>query len=259
MASVAIVTIVVVALLTAVIALLSWLAYSSCLRTYRIEVAEGMHDEAIESGYSAGKRRKRKGEVAGAIASYALLAALLSVFAAGIAYRAQGGSLSINGQTALVIKSGSMSGFYDEALAGEYESCGYDAGLQFAVGDICAFESLPADAGLTLGDVYGYRRKDNIITHRLVGLRDGGLCEFRGDNNPTWDGYLVKRESVVLHYTGSKAPGIGALVLYAQSYFGVWSLAGLVGVSVGSEVVNRKVEGINSKRSRELGGSGDGK
>lgn len=245
MTSVTIITIVVIALLTVTIGSLAWLSYSSCIREYEAEVNQGQHDDAICEKYHSAKKRKR---IVRSACSYVTLGLLMSFFAIGLACRIKGDDLVINGQTALVIKSRSMSSFYDEALAEEYKAYNYDIGLQFDVGDICFFDTVSADATLIKGEVYGYKRKNIIITHRLTAEYVGGWYEFRGDNNPVADGTLIQRDRILYHYTGRKIPGLGAFILYAQSYFGLWSLSGILAIAVGSELVFHRVSSIERDR-----------
>lgn len=121
----------------------------------------------------------------------------------------------------------------------------------FQIGDICVFEKLSQDTELDKGEVYGYKYKNIIVTHRLVDIHDG-LYEFKGDNNPVSDPYYVKRENVIYHYTNKKVRGLGAFILYAQSYFGIWSLACIVGIAVSSEIVYRKINNINKERNKVI-------
>lgn len=246
MTTITIITIVVVALLTVIIFGLAWLGYSSCLKAYKLEVDQGKHDAEIAKEYQ--QKKKNKGGLLGLIGSYLVLLILAGLFVTGIAYRASGENFHINDQTALVIKSGSMSEYYDESLAIEYSE--YPE-YHFDVGDICVFEKMPVDEEPVEGEVYGYRQKNIIITHRFVQNRNG-LYEFRGDNNPVSDGALVKRENIIYHYTDKKIPGIGAAVLYAQSYFGVWSITGIVGIAIGSEVIYHKLDKINKERAKDF-------
>ena len=251
MSSITIITIVVVALLTVIVFGLVWLAYASCLKTYRIEVENGKHDKTIHDQYHV-KSKPKASDVIGGIVSYVVLAALVALFVTGVVYRIKGDNFSVGDQTALVIKSGSMSGFYDDALAEEYYTYNYDASLQFSVGDVCFLDTVPVDEELVKGEVYGYKRKNIIITHRLVAEYEGGLYEFRGDNNPTTDGVLISRDRIVYHYTGNKVPGVGAFILYAQSYFGIWSLAGMAGIAVSSEVAHRIMASVDRTRYCDL-------
>lgn len=242
MNSITIITIVVVALLTFIIFGLSWAAYISCIKAYRMEVLQGKHDEEIKKEYRT--KKKKKGGLLGLIGSWAVLFALMSLFVTGVVYKARGENFSINNQVALVIKSGSMSDFYNDKIAEQYN---YDRSLQFDVGDICTFDKVAPEEELTIGDVYGYKYKNIVITHRLTSVYDDFYL-FRGDNNVTFDG-AVSRDKIIYHYTGQKIPGIGSFVLYAQSYFGMWSLAGMVGVAASSEAVYHKIDMINKQRN----------
>ncbi len=246
-----IITIVVVALLTIIIFGLAWLGWSSCLRAYKIEVAQGNYDTEIYDQYRS--KKKNKGGLVGLICSYLALFLLLVLFVTGMIYRVTGENFIINNKTILVIKSGSMAEFYDDELAEQYEILQYDPTLQFDVGDICIFERVADNTDLVKGEVYGYRYNKNIIiTHRLIAETGEGIYKFRGDNNPFGDQFGVKRESIIYHYTGEKIPGVGAFVLYAQSYFGIWSLVSIIGVAISAEIVYRKLDKINKERSNYL-------
>ena len=248
MNSITIITIVVVALLALLIGILSWVAYRSCLKAYKLEINNGIHDDQISKEYNSKSKKKNKWSLLGLIGSWVALAALLSLFVTGIVYKANGQMFSVSNNVALVIKTGSMSDFYDEKVA---EANNNDSSLQFDAGDICFFNKVSSDSELTIGDVYGYKYKGKIITHRLVSV-NGELYRFRGDNNSIYDSY-ISRENIIYHYTGNKAKGIGSVVLYAQSYFGIFSLIGVIGVMVMSEVVNTKIDTMTKCRAKELG------
>ena len=248
MNSITIITIVVVVLLALVVGGLSGLAYYFCLRSYKLEIKTGLHDDQISKEFDSKSKKKNKWSLLGLIGSWVALAALLSLFVTGIIYKANGQMFSVSNNVALVIKTGSMSDFYNEEVA---EQNNNDRSLQFDAGDICFFNKVSTDSELTIGDVYGYKYKNKIITHRLVSINEG-LYQFRGDNNSIYDTY-VTRENIIYHYTGNKAKGIGSVVLYAQSYFGIFSLIGVIGVMVMSEIVNSKIDSMSKVRAKELG------
>ena len=249
MNTIAIISIVVIALLTIIVFGLAWLAWSSCLKSYKLEVEAGKHDKEIFNEYHS--KKKSKSGLIGTILSYLALTALAGLFMMGIVYKVRGENLSINNQTVLVIKTSSMSDYYNSKLAEKHPE--YKA-LQFSAGDICIFETNFDE--LVEGEVYGYKYKDIIITHRLIEKHDTWY-EFKGDNNLNSDQYLVTDEEIICHYTGHKIPGIGAFILYAQSYFGIWSLVGIIGIAVSSEVVCHKLEKINKERDKKLSGIPD--
>ena len=238
-----IIVIVVVALLTLIVFGLSWLAYSSCVKSYKMEVSQGKHDEEIQKE----RKAKKKGGLLRLIGSYIVLFSLLSLFATGVIYKSNKESFSINNQTALVIKTGSMSDFYNEDVAKQYDN---DRTLHFDVGDICIFDNVSQTDELAVGDVYGYKHYNMIIVHRLISI-EGDLYMFRGDNNPSFDG-SVKRKDIIYHYTGNRIKGIGSFILYAQSIFGIWSLLGVCGVCVASEIVCWKIGKIEKERHKFL-------
>ena len=173
---------------------------------------------------------------------------LLTLFTTGIIYKARGENFVINNQTALVIKSGSMSDYYDEARANE---CSIYPQYHFDIGDICIFEKVAEETELETGEVYGYNCKGIIITHRLY-RQEGEYYIFRGDNNSDYDHILVPKDKIVYHYVGKKVPAIGAFILYAQSYFGIWSLLGIIGVAISSEIVYHQIDKINKERDKQL-------
>lgn len=242
MTPITIIALVVVALLTIIISGLTALSYRSCIKAYSMEVAMGKHDDEIKKEYHS--KKKRKGGLLGLIGSCIVLLSLISLFLVGITYRACNESMPIGDNVALVIKSGSMSEFHDDSIA---ERCGNDRSLQFDVGDICIFKAISPEEPLVIGDVYGYKHNSIVITHRLISLEEDGKCRFRGDANPSFDG-AVSRGQVIYHYTGTKVPGIGSFVLFAQSYFGIWSLLSTVGVAIGSEITLRKIGKIAKSR-----------
>ena len=172
----------------------------------------------------------------------------MATFVTGIVVKATGSEVTVNGTTALVIKSGSMSDFYDDKSA---EACHGDRSLQFDVGDVCFFAKVDPNEELTVGSVYGYRRKGAIITHRLMFV-EGDVLGFKGDNNPAYDGKVL-RDAVAYRYLGKRLFGIGSVALYAQSPLGMWSTACAIGIVAGSEVAMAKVSSIERKRLEELG------
>lgn len=240
MTSITIITIVVVALLTILIFGLLWLGYTSTLRTYRAELRAGKHDRELIKEY-----RNKKRHILGVILSCLIVVLLLSLLICGIVSRINNDTIMIGNKTVLVIKSNSMSDFYNIQYA---EELGNDRSLHFSFGDICLFEKVAEDAELVEGDVYGYRYNNYIITHRLVRAYENDSYEFRGDNNQTSDPYRIKRGNILYHYTGKRAAGVGAFVLFAQSYFGLWSIFGFIGVVISNEIICHKIDKLNKER-----------
>ena len=245
MTALTIITIVVIALLTVVIFGLTWLAYTAVLKAYRLEVNQGKHDAAITADYESRLKNKKK-DIVGIIVSYSILSLLAGLFVIGLTYRIGGETVSLGDSTHLVIKTGSMSAYYNDEVKNKYDLLNYPT-YHFNVGDICTFKKLPDDAELVKGEVYGYKYKNMIITHRLIDINDN-LYVFRGDNNSIADPYYVQRDAIKFHYTGERVQGIGAFILFAQSYFGLWSIVGIIGVAISSEVILYKINSTNKVR-----------
>lgn len=223
------VTIAVVAILTALIFALTVLAYHSVYASAKKEMAR--------SEYKTNHERKKAGKIAANAISWTICAALMALAAVSIAYRATGNELDIGGKTSLVIASGSMSRFYDDEYAAIMTSKKETAANDhFAVGDILTFSRLPEDEELIPYDVYGYRSQGKIITHRYVPeLNMNGKLAFRGDNTPGRDS-LVQRSAVIYHWDGGKVVYAGNLVLFAQSWFGLYSCIGVACVIAITEI-----------------------
>ena len=262
MSSITITSIVVVAILAGAIFGFAWFGYSSCLKKYKLELEQGKHDIELCNELYNKKQKKVKDKIISYVLTSIILLALLGLFIAGMISKSNNNSFSVNGNTTLVIKSGSMSGYYNDTLANNYEELGYDKNLQFSYGDICFFEK--PDAELKIGEVYAYSYNNVLITHRLIGTENikdnnGNIIKtyyiFRGDNNPSKDKTLVSSDKIMYHYTGHKIPVIGDLILFAQSYLGIWCIICVIGVVISSDIVLNKIQKLNNQRIIALGGA----
>ena len=208
-------------------------------------MSQGKHDAAITADYESRLKNKKK-DIVGIVVSYSILSLLAGLFVIGLAYKISGDSLVFGEKTHLVIETGSMSKYYNDDLASTYQANNYKT-LHFDAGDICTFKRLSDTDELVEGEVYGYKYKGIIITHRLVKVYDNWY-EFRGDANAASDPFRIKRSAIIYHYTGDKVPGVGAFVLFAQSYFGLWSIIGIIGIAVSSEVILYQINKVNKIR-----------
>ena len=255
MLSITIITIVVVAIPTGIIFGLAWLGFSTCLKAYKQELETGKLDITIRREHNCIKEKQTIGKAISYAMTVLFLIGMIVLFCIGIVFAINNEAFSINGQTALVIKSGSMSGFYNEKLEQQYEDLGYNKNLQYKIGDIGLFEKTDT---LVVGEVYAYAHEGVVITHRLVDIKTNSAGKtyyvFRGDNNPSKDQKQVSKDEILYHYTGKKIPGIGSYILFAQSYMGIWSLFSIVGVVISSDIVSRKIQKLNDERLAILGG-----
>lgn len=235
----AMLTIIVVAILTALIFALAILAYQTTYSSARKEMSKGVYD--IDPKDFSGKGKSRAKDIISKSFSIAVCVALISLAAISIAYRATGNQVEINGKTSLVIASDSMSGFYDDEYETELLEYRPTAGDEhFDVGDILTFERLSDDERLIPYDVYGYASKGKIIVHRYISHMDaGGKLAFRGDNAAGRDS-PVKRSAVVYHWTGGKIVYAGTFILFGQSWLGLYSCIGVACVFIISDIYAAK-------------------
>ena len=243
MSAITIITICVIAILTVVIFALTGLGYHSVYAYYKLELSQGLHDNELIKEHRSKRKHKVSG-IIGTIVSYTALTLLVSLFTVGVIYKVNNKIPTFNNQTALVIRSDSMKEFYSAETD-------FDNKYQFELGDIIFCRTDFTD--LVIGDVYGYKYKSIIITHRLISYNeDTGVAVFKGDANPSADP-AVLREQIVYHYTGDKIKGFGAFILYAQSYFGLWSIIGITTVAIGSEWTLLAIDNANKKRLQYIG------
>jgi hypothetical protein len=232
-------TIIVVAILTALIFALAILAYQTTYSSARKEMAKGVYD-IDPKDFSGRGRCKAKMIIANSF-SVAICVALIALAAASITYRATGNQVEINGKTSLVIASDSMSGFYDDDYEAELLEYRPTAGDEhFDVGDILTFERIAEGDQLVPYDVYGYASKGKIIVHRYIPHMDsGGKIAFRGDNAAGRDS-LVGRSAVIYHWTGGKIAYVGTFILFGQSWLGLYSCIGVACVFAISDIYAAK-------------------
>ena len=238
----------------------TWIGYATCVKEYKKELAQGKYDLELWQEQISTNEKSHIGKGLSYMAFALLIIMVLGLFIAGVGFKINNKHISINGNTVLVVKTGSMSNYYDSKLEDNYKELGYNDDLQFAIGDVCFFEE--ADSDLKIGEVYAYNSNGILITHRLIGTQEvkdseGNVVKtyyvFRGDNNPNQDQVLVTRNSIVYHYTGNKIPGIGSLVLFAQSYTGLWSLICMLVIIISSDYVIRRITELNEERIQRIG------
>lgn len=262
MGSVTIITIVVGAVLVMAIFGFVWIGYAASLREYKMELDQGKYDIELCHELYLKNHKNNIVKKIGYIMTLIILIILFGLFTTSTIFKPITRNITINGNTALVVKTGSMSAFYNDNLAEDYDKLGYDENLQFAIGDICIFEK--QDGEFKIGDVYAYYYKGNLITHRLVGTQEvkdnsGNVVKiyyvFRGDNNPSNDQILVTEDKILYHYTGNKIKAIGNIVLFAQSRLGMWFLLCLLGLIISSDYITHKIQNYNDERLERIGGA----
>lgn len=254
-------TIILVAILTALIFTLTIVAFSAVHKSEKREIELGNMDAEIKKDIEKEKKKSFKAlNIVGSIVGGFVALSLLLASITAITYKAQGEQFAINNQVSLVIVSDSMNGFYNEKYEIELLEQKEDAEKdQFKIGDIVTFEKITEEEELIPFEVYGYKNsKGQIITHRYIKTADNGKLEFRGDNTGGRDSY-VDRSQVVLHYADFKIQGVGMFVLFSQSGFGLYSFISVIVVYILAEtyayryekLVKGRMQAINAKAASE--------
>lgn len=247
-------TIILVAILTALIFTLTIVAFSAVHKSEKREIELGNMDTEIKKDIEKEKKKSFKalniiGSIIGGFVALSLLLASITA----ITYKAQGEQFAINNQVSLVIVSDSMNGFYNEKYEIELLEQKEDAAKdQFQIGDLLTFEKVTEQDDLILFDVYGYKNSKGLtITHRLIGTTEEGKLIFRGDNTGGRDSY-VDRSQVVLHYSDFKVPKVGMFILFSQSGFGLYAFISVICVYVLAEVYGSKYDKLIKNRIKYL-------
>lgn len=246
-------TIILVAILTALIFTLTIVAFSTICKSEKREIELGNRDAEIKEDIEKEKKKSSKAlniisSIVGGVVALSLLAASVTA----VVYKAQGEQFAINNQVSLVIVSDSMDGFYNETWKLELPA---DAEKdQFKIGDIVTFEKITEEEELIPFEVYGYKNsKGQTITHRYIGEnpKNPEQLIFRGDNTGGRDSY-VDRSQVVLHYTDHKIPQVGMFVLFSQSGFGLYSFISVICIYALAEVYGIKYDRLIKSRIEYL-------
>lgn len=246
-------TIILVAILTALIFTLTIVAFSAVHKSEKREIELGNMDAEIKKDIEKEKKKSFKAlNIAGSVVGGFVALSLLLASITAITYKAQGEQFAINNQVSLVIVSDSMNGFYNEKYEIELLEQKEDAAKdQFKIGDLLTFDKITEDEELIPFDVYGYKNsKGQIITHRYIECKDDHLI-FRGDNTGGRDSY-VDRSQVVLHYTDHKVPQVGMFILFSQSGFGLYSFISVICVYVLAEVYGSRYDKLIKERIKYL-------
>jgi len=243
-------TIIVVAVLTAVIFSLAILAFSAMLKAEKQDIDAGKKDDEIKNATKSKKEHKTLSILCN-IFSWGVTCLLAAAAIASFAYRVSGEQFSINNNIVLVAASDSMDGFYNDEYKLSLISCKQDAiDQQFQVGDLLIFSAVDESDELVINDIYGYRNKRGyIIMHRLIGITDDGKLIFRGDNTGGRDNY-VKRQQVEYHYTEKHIARIGLFVLFSKSGFGLYSIVSVVGLFIITDIYLIKYDKLIQTRKR---------
>jgi signal peptidase len=198
------------------------------------EVEAGSNDETLlleEKKRQAHPKRRRTLSLIFRIVIDVILGILLLLCGYGLTQRARGQDAFLFGTEPLVITSGSMS-YKNEANA--YLDANH-LDNQFKALDLIGISQY-GEKDPQLYDVVAYKSDSGlVIVHRIVEVteKDGTTVYLtRGDANAAADAGVeyadyLQRAKIIGYYNGFRWQGIGGLILFFQSYYGIVTVAGL--------------------------------
>ena len=155
----------------------------------------------------------------------------------------------IFGKTIMIVASGSMSE--------KNEDNDYLVSLDDQINkyDIIVLEKVDSLDDLKIYDIIAYKNKGTNIIHRIVAINGSGdNVQFimRGDANNANDDYKPKFSDVIGVYRGKRIPLAGVIVMFLQSYSGIITVLALLYCLFMIDIVSRKVDRCEAKRTAQL-------
>ena len=241
--------IIVTAILTLLVFTLAIISCHLMLKRAKLDINAGIYDKELANEKEEKKKHSKIVTIFYYAFSLIIFLVLLFVLVTAIFYKASGEQVKFGDKTVLVIASDSMDGFYSDNYKKSLTSNKSNASeQQFATGDILSFTTVNENDTLELYEVYAYKTsKGVIITHRYVGNSQDGKYYFRGDNTSGYDS-LVERSQILYKYTGKKVTYLGNFILFAKSYYGLYSLISILFACILYEVYNCKLKKLTKSR-----------
>lgn len=144
---------------------------------------------------------------------------------------------SIGGNTPLIVLTGSME---PTIKPGDLIICKQTSAEEIEVNDVISFFD-PEGNG------------SSVVTHRVIEILvdESGAISFRtqGDNNDIADFKPVPAENLVGEWHGVRFWGLGHVVLFMQSIWGMILLMALILVAIGADMFLRKLNQDKEKQS----------
>ena len=192
-----------------------------CVKQTCRRIADGAEDGRL----MLPRKRRSRAFIAVKKSLFIILAAAALFFAVNaVVFRLSGGRKYL-GFAALAVASGSMS------YVSQTNDLPSDALSGFDALDLIFIVSAD-ESQLALYDIVAYRSAEGaIIIHRIVDITQlGGRTYYvmRGDANTAADGTAISYEAVIGKYCGAKIPGLGAAILFLQSWYGIVTVVVLV-------------------------------
>lgn len=225
------------------------------LKLFRNEkqlVEKGERDVEISAEFN---KVRTKGSVASTVISRVIEVILLLLVAflvfIGIYSAAFSNNFPLFGKDIKLVASNSMASVHESnevyIEANHLEN-------RFEYDDLIIIETLPSEDDLNLYDIVTYvdSRTGNLIIHRIINIdeqSDGTkLYTLRGDANGSSDTNPITYSDMRGIYYGSRIRGLGIIIRFVQSWFGVVGISMCIYVCVANEVYDYNMNKVDKKR-----------
>ena len=206
-----------------------------------------------------GKKKKKVAGIFKSVIFYLIMLMIIPVFIFSMINKATGKVNSIGGKSVLVVASGSMSEknkdntFVNDASL----QANYNMDNQFQKFDMIFIQEVNDPSEINLYDVIAFKsRKGDIVIHRVVNIhgdnKDNISYVTQGDALAVEDGLRPSYEDVIGVYTSKRIRGIGAIILFCQSYAGIITILSLIYILSMIEYMNNKIKKEEDKRLDKL-------
>lgn len=259
----------IVSLVVTIVCLISFsLVFTFLFRHYYktniSEVKEGkkdfeLIDNAVIDESEKHSKSKRFTKILSKIFSYLLLGVVAFAFGMSLYSRITGSLVSFNGNSLIVIATGSMS------ERNKYNSYLYDSSLtstytldnQFNTYDVIGISEYKNGEEPKLYDVVAFKGKNDVTyVHRIIEINDSGYVT-RGDSNAVsdtnslYDNYLT-RDKILGYYNGTRIQVLGVFVIFLQSNSGIVTIVSIIYCMIMFDFYKNKLDDVTEARTKEL-------
>lgn len=217
------------------------------------EIKSGTKDvelinEVIYERQDKVKRRKERRKILKDVTFFILLIIVVPVFIFSVINKITKNTTMLGDKGIIVVASGSMS---EQHKANDYLKT-YNLNNQFNTYDIIVISKVTKNADIKPYDVIAFvNNEGTTIIHRIREIRyeAGGICYVtRGDSNDEDDEYKPRFDDIVGVYTNKRISGLGAFVMFFQSYSGIVTVVSIVYCMIMIDRMSNRINKVQAER-----------
>lgn len=198
------------------------------------------------------KKRKKRNKILRNVAFYLMLLVVIPIFIFSVINRITKNTTMIGDRGIIVVASGSMS---ERNKANKYLDT-YNLNNQFNTYDIIMIEKVSETNMPKVHDVIAFRNDEGInVIHRIREIKrgaDGIHYITRGDSNDKDDTYQPVLEDIIGIYTSKRISGIGAFIMFFQSYAGIITVVSVLYCMIMIDRMSHRINKVQEARVKLL-------